>query len=191
MVGKVADDLEGRKVKARRTNDAMQSGSVEDNSGKAADAKATGGGKAGGFSQREGMDGDAPVRAANAPREAAASAAAAAQAILAQKTSKKAAAASLLYLRSDKLAGVAGMMQESATALKEGRLADFQGLHKKIIAQLNTAKGELSSGQVLKLGTGDSGRKDDQQMLGGGEGEAPAPYKDRVADYYRSLADGK
>ena len=82
-------------------------------------------------------------------------------------------------------------MEESATALREGRLGDFQGLHKKIIAQLNTAKGELVSGQVLKLSGGESARHEDQQMLGGGEGEAPAPYKDRVADYYRSLADGK
>ena len=191
MAGKVADDLEGRKTHTRRTSDPMQSGSVEDNSGKAADARATGGGKAGGFSQREGMDGDAPVRSGIAPRQAAANAAAAAQALIAQKTSKKAAAATLLYLRSDKLTSVAGMMEESATALREGRLADFQGLHKKIIAQLNTAKGEMVSGKVLKLATGDAARKEDQQMLGGGEGDAPAPYKDRVADYYRSLADGK
>ena len=191
MVGKVADDLEGRKTKARRTDDPMQSGNVEDHSGKEADAKATGGGKAGGFSQREGMEGQAPVRGSNAPRQAANSALEAAQAILAQKTSKKAAAASLLYLRSDRLSGVAGLMEESATALREGRLNDFQGLHKKIMAQLNAAKGEITSGKVLSLATGETARKNDGQTLGGGEGEAPAPYKDRVADYYRSLAEGK
>ena len=131
MAGKVADDLEGRKVKARRTNDAMQSGSVEDNSGKAADAKATGGGKAGGFSQREGMDGDAPVRSGIAPRQAAANAAAAAQALIAEKTSKKAAAATLLYMHSEKLTGVAGLMEESASALREGGSATFRGCTRK------------------------------------------------------------
>ena len=191
MVGKVADDLEGRKTKARRTNDAMQSGNVEDHSGKEADAKATGGGKASGFSQREGMDGQAPVRGSKAPRQAANSALEAAQALIAEKTSKKAAAASLLFLRSDKLSGVAGLMEESTTALREGRLADFQGLHKKIMAQLSAAKGEITAGRVLSLATGDATKKSNQQMLGGGEGEAPASYRDRVADYYRALADGK
>ena len=191
MVGKIADDLEGRKAHARRTNDAMQSGNVEDPSGKAADARATGGGKASGFSQREGMDGDAPVRAANAPRQAANSSLAAAQALIAEKTSKKVAQASLLYLRSDKLEGVAGLMKESEDALREGRLGDFQGLHKRIMAQLQTAQGDLSGGKVLSVATGEARQTDDKEMLGGGEGEAPAPYKDRVADYYRSLAGGQ
>jgi hypothetical protein len=188
MVGKVADDLEGRATHVRRTNDAMQSGNVEDPSGKAANARATGGGKASGFSVREGMDGDAPVRGANAPRQAAASALAVAQALIAEKTSKKAAQASLLYLRSDKLESVAGLMQESQSALREGRLTDFQGLHKKIMAQLHAAQGDLTGGKVLSLATGEAAAADDKQMLGGGEGEAPAPYKDRVADYYRALA---
>ena len=191
MVGQMASDLEGRQTKVRRTNDAMQSGNVEDPTGKAADARATGGGKASGFSQREGMDGDAPVRGANAPHQAANSALAAAQALLAEKTSKQAAAASLLFLRSGNLSAVPGLMQESATALHEGRLSDFQGLHKKIVAQLNAAKGEITSGQVLSLASGNTARPTEKQVLGGGEGEAPAPYKDRVSEYYRSLTDGK
>ena len=191
MVGKLASDLEGRTTKVRRTNDAMQSGNVEDPTGKAADAKATGGGKASGFSQREGMDGDAPVRGSNAPRQAANNALAVAQALIAEKTSKQAATAALLFLRSGNLSAVPGLMQESATALNEGRLSDFQGLHKKIVAQLTAAKGEITSGKVLGLATGNTARPDEKQVLGGGEGEAPAPYKDRVADYYRSLTNGQ
>ena len=191
MVGKASDDLEGRKVHARRTNDAMQSGNVDDPSGKAADAKATGGGKASGFSQREGMDGDAPVRGSNAPRQAANNSLAVAQALLAEKTSKKAASASLLYMHSSSLSGVPALMQESETALREGRLNDFQGLHKKIVAQLSAAKGEITSGKVLSLPGREAAHTEEKQMLGGGEGEAPAPYKDRVADYYRSLTDAK
>ena len=190
MVGKTADSLEGREAKVRRTNDPLQSGNVDDPSGKAADAKATGGGKASGFSNREGMDGDAPLRASRAPHQAADDALAAAQAQLAQKTSQKAAQASLLYLRSDRLQAVAGLMQESQAALHEGRLADFQGLHRKIVAQLRDAQGELATGQTGRLGTGETARADGRQSLGGGEGDVPAPYKDRVADYYRSLANG-
>ena len=191
MVGKTADSLEGREAKARRTNDPMQSGNVDDPSGKVADAKATGGGKASGFSNREGMDGDAPLRASRAPHQAADDALAAAQAQLAQKTSQKAAQASLLYLRADRLQAVAGLMQESQAALREGRMADFEGLHRKILAQLHNAQGELATGRTGSLGTGEVVRADGRQSLGGGEGEAPAPYKDRVADYYRSLANGQ
>ena len=191
MVGKTADSLEGREAKVRRTNDPLQSGNVDDPSGKAADAKATGGGKASGFSNREGMDGDAPLRASRAPHQAADDALAAAQAQLAQKTSQKAAQASLLFLRSDRLQAVAGLMQESQAALHEGRMADFQGLHRRIVAQLHNARGELATGQTGSLGTGEAVRADERQSLGGGEGETPAPYKDRVADYYRSLANGQ
>ena len=191
MVGKTADSLEGREAKVRRTSDPMQSGNVDDPSGKAADAKATGGGKASGFSNREGMDGDAPLRASRAPHQAADDALAAAQAQLAQKTSQKAAQASLLFLHANRLQVVAGSMQESQAALREGRMADFEGLHRKILAQLRDAQGQLATGQTGSLATGEAARVDGRQSLGGGEGEAPAPYKDRVADYYRSLANGQ
>ena len=191
MVGKTADDLEGRAAKVRRTDDPMQSGNVDDPSGKAADAKATGGGKASGFSQREGMDGDAPLRASRAPHQAAENALAAAQAQLAQKTSRQAAQASLLFLRADRLQAVAGLMQESQAALSEGRVADFEGLHRKIMTQLRDAQGQLATGQPARsLATGERPRTDERQSLGGGEGEAPAAYKERVADYYRSLTNG-
>ena len=117
---------------------------------------------------------------------------AAAQALIAEKTSKKAAQASLLFLRSDKLQEVAGLMKESESALNEGRLEDFQGLHKKIMARLHTAQGDRCHWQSPEPGhRGQPPTTDDKQMLGGGEGEAPAPYKDRVADYYRSLAGDK
>ena len=82
-------------------------------------------------------------------------------------------------------------MQESQAALREGRMADFQGLHRKIVTQLRNAQGELATGQTGSLGTGEAVRADGRQSLGGGEGETPASYKDRVADYYRSLANGQ
>jgi len=190
MSGDTADRLEGTKPDVRRTNDPMQQGRVADD-GAPSDARGTGGGKASGVSQREGMDGNAPLRASNAPRMAARDALAAQQALLAQKTSRMAAAASLLYLRADALPDTARLMEQSEAALREGRMADFAGLHRRIIARLTQAEGEVASGQVVSLPPADSARAAEKRLLGGEEGEAPAAYKEKVAGYYRSLLDGK
>ena len=84
--------------------------------------RATGGGKAGGFSDRNGMDGNAPLRSAKAPSLPANDALAVKQALLAEKTSKQYAQASLLYLRANALADVPRLMEESQAALKDGRI---------------------------------------------------------------------
>jgi len=190
MVGNTASNLEGSTPKTRRTNDPMQQGQIKDDGG-IQQARATGGGKAGGFSDRNGMDGNAPLRASNAPRMTTSDALAVQQALLAEKTSKTYGQASLLYLRAKGLADAARLMDQSQTALKEGRLADFRNLHQKIVTQLTEVKGGILPGNVVSLTTGDTARTQDKQLLGGDEGQAPAAYKKAVADYYRALQEGK
>ena len=104
MVNQRADRLEGSSTEARRTNDPLQQGHVQDD-GPPADAKATGGGKAGGASQRAGMTGEAPLRAVNSPDQMLNNALAAEQALLAQQTAKSYATARLFYLRTGADAG--------------------------------------------------------------------------------------
>lgn len=190
MAGDTASNLEGSTPKTRRTNDPMQQGHIKDDGG-IQEARATGGGKAGGFSDRNGMDGNAPLRASNAPRMGAADALAVKQALLAEKTSKTYGQASLLFLRSKGLPQAARLMDQSQAALKENRMDDFRALHQKIVAELNEVKGGILPGNVVHLGTGDTSRLADKQLLGGDEGQAPAAYKKAVADYYRSLQDSK
>ena len=190
MVGNTASNLEGSTPKTRRTNDPMQQGQIKDDGG-IQQARATGGGKAGGFSDRNGMDGNAPLRASNAPRMTTSDALAVQQALLAEKTSKTYGQASLLYLRAKGLADAARLMDQSQTALKEGRLADFRNLHQKIVTQLTEVKGGILPGNVVSLTTGDTARTQDKQLLGGDKGQAPAAYKKAVADYYRALQEGK
>jgi hypothetical protein len=185
MAGKVADNLEGSKAKVRRTRDSMQHGQVED-SGPAGVNLATGGGKSGGYSQQDGMDGDAPVKTVKAKPMAAANAAAAKQALLAEKTSKQVARASLLFLKTDALSDVPQLMEESTMALKEGQLKKFNSLHGRIVAKLQTAQWEVGSSGVVIMKGGASAAVD-KQILGGDEGEAPQAYRKQVADYYRSL----
>ena len=186
MVGDRASNLEGSKPDARRTNDPMQQGHVKDDGG-IGQTRATGGGKAGGFSDRNGMEGNAPLRPTNAPPMAAADALSVKQALLAEKTSKKYAQASLLYLRAGGMAEVARLMDESQAALKAGRVKEFQSIHQKIVARLNEVRGEIKSGETLSLPGNNGTRSDEKQLLGGDEGEAPDRYKKQVGDYYRSL----
>ena len=190
MVGDRASNLEGTKPDVRRTSDPMQQGQVKDDGG-ISSTRATGGGKAGGFSDRSGMDGNAPLRATKAPSMPATDALAVKQALLAEKTSKQYAQASLLYLRADGLSEVPRLMEESQSALKGGRLDDFNRLHKQIIGQLHAARGEIQSGGVLALGASDQHQAGGKQILGGEEGQAPDAYKKQVSDYYRSLTETK
>jgi hypothetical protein len=167
----------------------LQQGQVQDDGG-IGKTRATGGGKAGGFSDRQGMEGDAPIRAVKAPQQAA-DAAAVKQALLQEKTAKTVAQASLLYIRSDNLAEVAQMMGESEQAMREGRMRDAASLHQKIVGRLKELKNGVASGEVVSFAAGDGARSGDKQLLGGSEGEAPAAYKEQVADYFRALVEEK
>ncbi|MEI8313748.1 MAG: hypothetical protein WCH98_23640, partial [Verrucomicrobiota bacterium] len=190
MVGDRASNLEGTTPDIRRTSDPMQQGQVKDDGG-INSTRATGGGKAGGFSDRNGMDGNAPLRSAKAPSIPASDALAVKQALLAEKTSKKYAQASLLYLHANGLADVPRLMEESQAALKDGRMEDFNRLHKQIVGQLHAVQGGIQSGSTLMFPQSDSARPGDKQLLGGDEGEAPEAYRKQVADYYRSLTGGQ
>ena len=190
MVGDRASNLEGTKPDVRRTSDPMQQGQVKDDGG-ISSTRATGGGKAGGFSDRNGMDGNAPLRSTKAPSMPATDALAVKQALLAEKTSKQYAQASLLYLRANVLADIPRLMEESQAALKGGRLDDFNRIHKQIIGQLHAARGEIQSGGVLALPASEQRPSSSKQVLSGDEGQAPDAYKKQVADYYRSLAEPK
>jgi hypothetical protein len=190
MAGTKSLNLKGDEPDARRTNDKMQAGMVEDEGG-INKTRATGGGKAGAFSDRQGMEGDAPIKATNAPPGEKASALAVAQAILKEKTAKKVAQANLLYLKTEPLREVVQLMDQSSQAMAQGRMRDAQGFHERIVGRLTEIKSGLTSGQVVSIGTSDAARTQDKQLLGGSEGEAPAQYKEMVSDYFRSLVEAK
>ena len=190
MAGDTSKNLEGSEIDARRSKDAMQKGQIKDEDGPS-EAKATGGGKAGAFSDRQGMDGNAPVRGSNAPRQKTTDALAVEQAMLRDKAAKTKAQATLLYLRANGLDDVVQLMDNSSQALKDGRLRDFNGLHQKIVQRLTAIKGNVAGGDVAVLPTGESVHAMEKQMAGGDEGAVPAQYKDAMADYYRSLVQTK
>jgi hypothetical protein len=186
MVNQRADHLEGSSIDARRTNDPMQKGQVQDD-GPPADAKATGGGKAGGASQRAGMTGEAPLRAVNSPDRILNHALAAEQALLAQQTAKSYATARLFYLRSGSMPEVARLMDESRDALKSGRLADYEALHRRIVAGLRQLAATATTSDVKVLGGGGSRFVGDKRLPGGADVAVPPGFQQPVDDYFRSL----
>ena len=186
MVNQRADHLKGSSTDARRTNDPMQQGQVQDD-GPPADAKATGGGKAGGVSQRAGMTGEAPLRPVNTPNQILNNALAAEQALLAQQTAKSYATARLFYLRTGAMPEVARLMDESREALKSGRLADYEALHRRIVASLRQL-GEGASTEAVKVLGGTGSRfVGEKRLPGGADVAVPAGYQQPVDDYFRSL----
>ena len=70
-------------------------------------------------------------------------------------------------------------------------MADAKSLHQQVLGRLREIKSGVANSEVLSVATGDSGRGQDKQLLGGNEGDAPAQYKDQVADYFRSLVEEK
>lgn len=186
MVNQRADKLEGSSIDARRTNDPLQKGQVQDDGGPA-DAKATGGGKAGGVSKREGMTGEAPLRPVNAPNQMLNDALAAEQALLAQQTAKSYATARLFYLRTGSMPEVARLMDESREALKSGRLADYEALHRRIVAGLRQL-GEGGTTNDIKALDGNGSRfVGEKRLPGGADVAVPPGFQQPVDDYYRSL----
>jgi hypothetical protein len=186
MVNQRADRLEGSETEARRTNDPLQAGQVEDD-GPPADAKATGGGKAGGASQRAGMTGEAPLRSVNAPDQMLNNALAAEQALLAQQTAKSYATARLFYLRTGPLPEVARLMDESREALKSGRLADYEALQRRIVANLRQLGEGAATGDVKVLGGTGSRFVGEKRLPGGAEETVPTEFQQPVDDYFRAL----
>jgi hypothetical protein len=188
MAGTETQMLKGDTPDARRTNDAMQQGQVRDN-GEVGQTRATGGGKAGGFSDRNGMEGNAPVRAVQSDKKAA-DAAAVQQAMLAEKTAQMTAEAAMLYIKSDGLREVSKIMAQAAQALKEGRGQDATSLHQRVVRQLKELKGGVQGNEVVVRASA-AGRGEERQLQGGNEGDAPSAYKAMVADYFKALGQEK
>jgi hypothetical protein len=186
MVNGTADHLEGSKPDVRRTNDPMQQGQIKDD-GAASDARATGGGKAGGASRREGMTGAAPIRQMQTPKQRANEALAVEQAMLAQQTAKSYSTARLFYLHTGPMPEVARLMDESRDALKAGRLDDFRALHNRIVERLQQLQAQPGAQATRQLAGPAAGGVSEKRLPGGDDVRVPEGYHDEVTDYFRSL----
>jgi hypothetical protein len=133
------------------------------------------------------MTGEAPLRSVNAPDQMLNNALAAEQALLAQQTAKSYATARLFYLRTGSLPEVARLMDESREALKSGRLADYEALHRRIVASLRELGEGSATGSVKVLGGTGSRMVGEKRLPGGADEVVPTEFEQPVDDYFRSL----
>ena len=93
----------------------------------------------------------------------------------------------MFYLRTGALPEVARLMDESREALKSGRLADYEALHRRIVANLRQLGEGATTGDVKVLGGTGSRFVGEKRLPGGAEETVPAEFQQPVDDYFRSL----
>lgn len=169
-----------KNIEARRTQDSAQSGEVQEEGH--AQAKATGGGKQGGFSEQIGMAGTGPRRDTNTGQGSMAGL----QAMLRRNAEALYAKASLLHIRTGSLDEAVEFMRLAEDGMKKNfNIREVQEYQRRAIAALRKTQMELG-GQAEDIGDGNAAEVAPAQIAGGAE-EAPARYKDLVSEYFKSL----
>lgn len=174
--------LEGRQTHARKTNDPLQRGQVEEEESSTLDARSTGGGKLGGDSETIGTFGEAPRRDLHrqpgSPQRA-----------IRQETEALYTTARLLFLdNTQELSQATRELQRVEQSGSDQR--EFESLQQRVLRRLQTSHVQLSTGAVLpmssasqpKTGGGDASRDVDLE-------DVDDSFRDIVSDYYKNLGD--
>jgi hypothetical protein len=82
---------------------------------------------------------------------------------------------------------VVRLMDESREALAAGRMADYQALHRRIVAGLREIGEGSGTGDVKVFGEGGSRFVGEKRLPGGADVAVPAGFQHPVDDYFRSL----
>jgi cellobiose-specific phosphotransferase system component IIA len=171
-------------IENRRTQDPFQAGEVHEESN--ADAIATGGGKQSGVAHADGMPGHAPRRDANHPGSEAGL-----QAMLRRDAEAIYAQASLLRIRTGSLDEALTHMRKAEQAIAQAHpIQQVREHQRRAVEALKRTQIELGSGAFVETPiAGRAGPSPADQLVGAPE-EAPAEYRELVAEYYKSLSAG-
>lgn len=167
-------------IEERRTTDPTQSGQI-DLAGKA-DTRATGGGKLGtGKADGEGMSGG--VERMDSMEEG--SWAGMAE-LMAREADSIYAKASMKNIRVASLQMAAHHLRQAADAVARGNIQQVREQRNLALSSLQRAKAELDAGPSAAIEESRStGRLED--IVGSGPDQAPAQYRDKVAEYFKAL----
>ncbi len=170
-----------KNIENRMTRDSSQGGQVREESD--AEAKATGGGKLGGFANELGQSGAGPRR--DAPSDA--SSQAGYQDMLAHRAEALHAKASLAHLRTGRLGSAIRHMRQAEDALNGGLpIRQVQEFQRRALADLHEAQVNLDAGlSSVKLGT--NTHESTPAGISAAADDAPAGYRDMVSDYFKAL----
>ena len=170
------------KIEKRMTQDSAQSGQVQEEGH--AEAKATGGGKMGGYSDELGMAGNGPRRDTDAKGNDAGW-----QAMLRRNADALFAKASLSHLRTGSLDEAARYMRDAEVAIQKGLpIREVREFQRKAVAALKRTQAELQAGGATQIGTGRAAQNQDDQMASSADDSPPA-YRDMNSEYFKALSE--
>jgi len=172
-----------KNIDKRMTQDSSQSGQVqEDGHSK---AKATGGGKQSGYGDELGMAGSGPRRNSSVKQGSELGL----QAMLRRNAQALYARAELAHVRSGSLDEAVRHMRMAEEALDKGypinQVREFQ---RRAVLALKKTKTELNAPLSGQIGSENRSNAEVEDQIAGARDEAPAEYKQMVADYFKSLS---
>ena len=178
--GKV-QGLEGRETHARRTRDPLQKGQVEETEDSTLDAKATGGGKLGDESDKQGMFGKAPRRDLHMQRGRSHN--------LRQDTEALYATARLLYLDDTEALGAAAYEMRNVE-MNNREIENIQSMHQRVVQQLRESRA-VFDGPAMSMPVRSA---DDSAGASAGPADVDLNqinprYRSVVSDYYKILGE--
>ena len=168
-------------IEARRTQDSAQSGQVQEDGH--SQAKATGGGKLSGYADQAGMAGAGPRRDAKTQGSELGF-----QAMLRRNAEALYAKASLMHIRTGALDDAIEEMRHAEDAMSAGRIQQVREFQRRAVVALKRTATELGAGVMTEsVDLGDL-KAPVQEQVAGVADEAPANYRDLVAEYFKSLS---
>lgn len=170
------------KIEKRMTQDSAQSGQVQEEGH--AEAKATGGGKMGGYSDELGMAGNGPRRDTDAKGNDAGW-----QAMLRRNADALFAKASLSHLRTGSLDEAARYMRDAEVAIQKGLpIREVREFQRKAVGALQRTQAELQAGGATQVPTGRGAQNQDEQLASAADDSPPA-YRDLNSEYFKALSE--
>ncbi len=172
-----------RNIEARRTQDSAQAGQVQEEGH--AEARATGGGKGSGYSDRLGMSGTG--RREDAKTEARSELGL--QALLRRSAEALYARASMAHIRTGSLEDAVRAMRQAEEAMRRGApIYEVREFQRRAAQALARARMELGAGAYVPVPTGPA-----RPLMGADDAApveaAPPAYRDLVAEYFRLLSE--
>lgn len=172
-------------IEARKTEDGAQSGQVHTDEHR--DAKATGGGKMSGFDDEYGMQGAGPRRDSHAP-----SSPLGIQAMLRRNAEQIYAKASMMHMRTGRLDEAILNMRKAEDAIEKGYpIRQVREYQRRAAVALRRTQADLSGRTLDVSGKGAAVKQNDDSFYAGAAEEAPAEYRDLVAEYFRALSESE
>lgn len=174
-----------KNIDKRMTQDSSQSGNIQEDGH--AKAKATGGGKQSGYGDELGMAGSGPRRDAKIKQGSELGL----QAMLRRNAQALYARSELAHVRSGSLDEAVRHMRLAEDAIEKGYpIGQVREFQRRAVTALQKTRTELNAPLAGQIDDESRSNVEIDDQLAGARDEAPAEYRQLVADYFKSLGAG-